>query len=673
MKRTSAEKAAELTGQPLEIYLDDERVNERIAAVREVQSIEYPIDLEEVRRTMEITRRDLYIITDGTNTHLFRRTAEGVAEISSVLPYDKSGRSQIDRVLRVYRRNRREDARDTDVLKGLLLFSKGLVPDSKEEAEDALDRLGSEAGVQISGFDDWPPVHFAIRTLQDRHAEATPGEMAMAFLNTRSRPIFEILGSERVGRIAASFVKDETSTFQFFNPYIAAELPYGSIEGATCPNGETFTLVALLMGVRKIWRETDLHDPSNTLVCSTAIGLNNNTSASILSDALDALPDGGRLIAVEVPAILYGMRTEAFRTKVRKSCTLSAVIRVIRGFTPASSCDALILVIDKLESASPTEYAVVPDSSDLSGDWRTWEGVTFTESLADYGTDWMMGFRDQCFTEMREGPKLRDVAEIRKGSIVRSEDLFPSDAGTGIPFLKVRDVSSHRLDLESAKRASGNVTVVAKPGDILLPCNGMIDRVYRLRTYDPVVAPSYSLAIITANKSKVLPEFLEIFFKTKDFAEQAEALMTGNMTRTLSKESLSRIIVPDIMLDEQIDIVDRYRDLLDIGEDPDPDEIIFGEEDDARGGIHRQDRGGPCGAAEDGAVPGGAGGREGRDQSSRDRGDLLVLGPFEGCVRSGRFGDVEGLRVPSLRGREQEDGAGHGAEDTERRGADAAR
>lgn len=648
MKRTSAEKAAELTGQPLEIYLDDARAEERMAGVSEVPSIEYPVDANMVRDSMDSQGKEILVLTDGANTHLFRRTADGVTEISSARPNDRAGRDQLERILKVYRRNRREGARSTDILKGLLLFSKRLEPRNEEEAMEMLRRLGKESGVYMREFNDWESVAFALESLRNQHIESPPGDLAMAFLNTMTDSWDLIPGSERVGRIAASFVEDDTSASIFLNPFVAASLPYGSIKGASCTKDELTGLVAMLMGAEGILQSGNFPPIPKTVVCSMTGG-NTNTEADVLDRALDALPEGGRLIAIEVTGILFSLRSEDFRRRVNKDFALTAVIRVVRGFMPASSCDASILVIDRREPVAPTEYAVVPEVANPVGNWRTWSGVTFTECLTDYGTDWIRGFDRQCSVEPRDGPKLRDVADIRKGSIIRSDDLFPSDSGTGIPFLKVRDVSAQGMDLESAKRASGKVTVVARPGDILVPCNGMTDRIYRLRSYDPVVAPSYSLAIVTADRSRMLPEFLELFFRTEDFREQADALMTGNMTRTLSKESLSRVIVPDMDIETQTDIVDRYRDMLDLEEHPDPDALIFGEEDDARGRIHRQDRGGSCGAAEDGAVPGGAGGREGRDQSRRDRGDLLVLGPFEGRVRSGRFGDVEDLRVPSVR------------------------
>ena len=665
MNRTSAQLAARLTGQPPELYLDDARADGREAEVHEVPAIEYPVDQAMVREAMEASGKGTLILTDGVNAHMFRRTADGVAEVSPSRPGGGSGRGHLERILKVYRRNRRSGARPTDMLKGLLLFSKGLDPRDAGEADRELERLAGESGVRLTGFDDWEPVAFALGSLRSLRVRPSPGETVLAFMDVLTRRNDTLAWNERVGRVAASFVDGESTHF-LLNPYVAACLPYGSIAVAACPGEEVTVLAAMIMGAKGIVENRGVPEVRGTLVCPLTSG-EAGSRTDVLTRVLDALPEGGRLVMVEAPGVLSNIRSEGFRARVSMDLSLSAVVRVGRGLMPASTSDALVIVADGGDRTAPTEYAVVPEVADASGDWRTWEGVTFTERPADYGTDWAMGFEDER-TGDREGPRLRDVAEVRKGSMIRSDELFPADSGAGIPFLRVRDVSRDGLDLGSARRASSSVRVVARPGDILVACNGMTDRVYRLRSFDPVVAPSYSLAIVTADGTRMLPEFLEMFLRTEDFREQAKALMTGNMTRTLSRDSLSRIVVPDADLGRQREIADRYWGMVGDGEEPDPDAMMFGE-NNARGGFRSKDRGRPCGAAEDGRV---AGGRAGGAEPGRDRGDLLVLGPLEGRLLAGGIRHVEDLRVPPVRGRQQEDGTGRRPEDTERRGADAA-
>ena len=137
-----------------------------------------------------------------------------------------------------------------------------------------------------------------------------------------------------------------------------------------------------------------------------------------------------------------------------------------------------------------------------------------------------------------------------------------------------------KLDLSTAKRAQPSVSAVARPGDILITCNGSIGRVYRMKRSDPAVAPSYSFAIIHPDTEQFIPEYLELFFHTDYFKEQIESEMTGSMMRSLPTDSLRDVILPIESIESQISKVDEYRESLETGTGISPDEAIFGADDE---------------------------------------------------------------------------------------------
>lgn len=136
------------------------------------------------------------------------------------------------------------------------------------------------------------------------------------------------------------------------------------------------------------------------------------------------------------------------------------------------------------------------------------------------------------------------------------------------------------LDLSTAKRAPSSVIAVARPGDILITCNGSIGRVYRMKRSDPVVAPSYSFAIIRPDTEQYIPEYLELFLHTDDFKEQIESEVTGSMMMSLPTDSLRNVILPMETVESQISKVDEYRESLETGTGISPDEAIFGTDDE---------------------------------------------------------------------------------------------
>lgn len=578
MKGATAEIAAELTGQPKEVYTDDSRSGERAADVLEVDRIRYPVDESEITRRMTESGRKMLILTDGEHTHLFKLVAGAAIEVTSVTPGESDVRSEVVRILMVYRQNCRfnDEWESLDILKGLILFAHGHVPDTREEAEEILGEIvgGGRPYVDIR-IRDWDPVKYALDSLNQCCPDVDAGTLGKAYLSVFERLTRDFfMGTEVVSVVVSSFVETPCTMLPLV-PFVAASLPSGSVLNATLPEDEAVGLFMHLMDVGGCFDERS--SELSPTVIDTDIGVRDADADSRLIDLLNAMPDGGRLIMINMSGILYSMRSSRFRSKVQSDFSLNSVIRIKAGLGIYSRMDAVVLVIDKTGSVSPTEFVTIPDNVEGVGDWREWSGVK-RSSFMDYGDDWSEPF-DACYNvKIPEGNPLGDVADIRKGSMINSASLFPSNAVTGIPFVTPRNLTRDGLSLVGAKKAPASVNVITDEGDILITCNSSATRIYRMRSTDPQVAPSYAFAIVRPNRDFYIPEFLELYFRTEDFLEQVKAGQSGRMMVSLSKTALSKIIVPDVDLDTQMDMVDCYREAAANNEDSDPDAIIFGKD-----------------------------------------------------------------------------------------------
>lgn len=586
MREDSARMAAFATGQPTEVYLDDSRSGERVADVYEVDSISYPIDEDEIAKRLEASGKRKLVYTDGQTVHFFKLVAGTVAEIA-VTPSDTGDMSaEIRRILSVFKRNSRfnRDNHHIDLLKGLILLTRGADPDTAEEAEGELRRIFAESDTDLDpGIADWDPLDHALKSLRENCPDAEPGELGSAYLEVFKHETcrdFDFVGTDVLGKVFSSLIETPCTMYHLL-PRLAVSLPYGSILHAYSEGSEQVRLFCVLMGVRDVVDDRSRLELSETVVAFDLLSKGRDFE-NFLADTVDRMPEHGRLVIVNAGGILFGIRSERFRQKINSECAMRYAIRIKHGYGIQTSIDAVILVIEKTRDVAPTEFVTIPENVDGTGDWREWPGVQMS-STSDYGTDWDAPF-NACYCIMpREGNILGNVAEVRKGTMITSSELFPSNAISGIPYVTPKNLTKDGLDLSMAKKAPGSVRATARPGDILVTCNSSVTRTYRMKSGDPVVAPSYAFAIVRPNSEIYYPEFLELYFRTRDFQEQAEARQSGEMMVSLSASELSKIVIPDVDLDTQADMIDFYREAVMNGRESDPDYVIFGKETDDDG------------------------------------------------------------------------------------------
>jgi hypothetical protein len=221
-------------------------------------------------------------------------------------------------------------------------------------------------------------------------------------------------------------------------------------------------------------------------------------------------------------------------------------------------------------ASEPKSFAI--KSSMLRTDWSVGRYVAVAE---DTSSDLLSGIT--CGMEFFSQPKnfgaptstrhLEDVSSVSRGILARSDNyLYRIDAQDAIPYVRIGDMQNGTIAKSDLKYLQGTKTMdfaeaSAKPGDVLFSIRGTIGKVALVpETARRVIAAS-QIAIIRVNKSIVSPEYLSIVLSSSITKEQVEPLTTGSIIRYLSVNDLRRIRIPVPPLSEQLNIVQKVREL----------------------------------------------------------------------------------------------------------------
>ena len=323
------------TGQPTEIYLDDSRSGERVADVYEVESISYPIDEEEIVRRLGASGKRKLVYTDGQIVHFFKLVAGTATEIA-ITPSDTNDMStEIKRILSVYRRNSRfnSESNHLDILKGLILFTHGANPSSREDAEETLSRIFAESSVDLDpGIEDWEPLDHALKSLVENCPDAEPGDLGSAYLDVFKREtyrVYDFIGSDVFRKVFSSLVETPCSMYHLI-PHMAVALPYGSIVHAYAEGGEAVKLICVLMGVQ------DMVDvPTDMALTGTVAAFDysgrGDESESTLASLVDRVPENGKMVIVHTGGILFNMRGKPLNSFIQRIRSHHLVLHYLKA------------------------------------------------------------------------------------------------------------------------------------------------------------------------------------------------------------------------------------------------------------------------------------------------------------------------------------------------------
>jgi type I restriction enzyme M protein len=154
--------------------------------------------------------------------------------------------------------------------------------------------------------------------------------------------------------------------------------------------------------------------------------------------------------------------------------------------------------------------------------------------------------------------KLGEVCkELTDGS-----HFSPITTDTGYPYITVRDLNSGIIDFANSKRISKEdyealVRSGCKPekNDILFSKDGTVGKTACVRTEEDFVVLS-SLAILTPDTKKIIPEFLFHILSTDWFISKAIDNKTGVAIKRIVLKTLKTITIPLPDFDTQKKIVD---------------------------------------------------------------------------------------------------------------------
>lgn len=136
----------------------------------------------------------------------------------------------------------------------------------------------------------------------------------------------------------------------------------------------------------------------------------------------------------------------------------------------------------------------------------------------------------------------------------------PRDAGHGIPFLTVKDVTDHELDFlgcsfisEDDYEAARNGNSAPERGDILFSKDGTVGKVHVVNTDRPFAVLS-SLAILRPRRGAVDPDYFGHVLRSPGVLSDAMKRKTGSALRRVILADLKKVTIPLPPLPEQLRI-----------------------------------------------------------------------------------------------------------------------
>lgn len=200
--------------------------------------------------------------------------------------------------------------------------------------------------------------------------------------------------------------------------------------------------------------------------------------------------------------------------------------------------DAIPKLIEKFR------HSVLSDavSGKLTEEWRETNNLEF---------DW-------------ENKKLGSIAKEVKYGLTTSA----TDVDTGIKFVRITDLHNNNINWKSVPYCEATIEEVEKyklsKGDLLFARTGAtVGKSYLLKK-DPknAVFASYLIKVSMGNEHN--EEYLELFFQSLNYWSQISTLKSGIGQPSVNGTKLKGLLVPLPTLDEQNEIVNKAKKLLEV-------------------------------------------------------------------------------------------------------------
>lgn len=159
--------------------------------------------------------------------------------------------------------------------------------------------------------------------------------------------------------------------------------------------------------------------------------------------------------------------------------------------------------------------------------------------------------------------KLEDLCE----NITDGSHFSPETTLDGFPYITVKDVKNDRIDFENCKKISEESFLKLKMSgcspkfnDILFSKDGTVGKVV-INDYKSDFVVLSSLAILTPNQNKILPQYLFYYLKSDLFLNQALNSKRGVAIKRIVLRDLKDLIIKiPTNLNTQLDIVTKIEE-----------------------------------------------------------------------------------------------------------------
>ncbi len=179
------------------------------------------------------------------------------------------------------------------------------------------------------------------------------------------------------------------------------------------------------------------------------------------------------------------------------------------------------------------------------------------------------------FAGVQNYEKLSNLVEskILRGAQIKASELeeLSSDEDTECYYAFAKDIKENRLgsDLKALKQIDSKFEgIVLKDEDILLVMamteNLKVACVENLK--GKKIIPASNIYIIRLDQKKILPVYFKMLLETKQALQIFEAFCGGTVLKAISVEFLNKLKIPLPPLEEQTELVKKYRNIEDESE-----------------------------------------------------------------------------------------------------------
>ncbi len=161
---------------------------------------------------------------------------------------------------------------------------------------------------------------------------------------------------------------------------------------------------------------------------------------------------------------------------------------------------------------------------------------------------------------------LGDVAKIKRGHAnVKQLSERKSDADTGMKILTAGDIDDEFTfeNLTSLKSIEANeVSYCVEDGDIVFARGGGYKSLIIQNLNDFQVMVNGTLYIITCDREKMNPYYLQLYLMSEHCSKQIESLNGGAVIRFMSIKQLGELRIPKVTKQEEEDLASKYKIIL---------------------------------------------------------------------------------------------------------------